>query len=176
MAAASGDCLASSLPASPQSELGLAQTAKSYPVVRSMSPSAEREFFPLDSVYCILNTKHMDNAFGQRIRERREALKETNRRYSLRQVAVRVGVQPGYLSRVERGDVPPPGEGTIKALAAALAEDEDVLLALAGRVSAELKAVIVKRPQLFAELLRQLRDAPDAAVLRLVREVRDGDW
>ena len=118
----------------------------------------------------------MDNAFGQRIRERREALKETNRRYSLRQVAVRVGVQPGYLSRVERGDVPPPGEGTIKALAAALAEDEDVLLALAGRVSAELKAVIVKRPQLFAELLRQLRDAPDAAVLRLVREVRDGDW
>ena len=118
----------------------------------------------------------MDNAFGQRIRERREALKETNRRYSLRQVAVRVGVQPGYLSRVERGDVPPPGEGTITALAAALAEDEDVLLALAGRVSAELKAVIVKRPQLFAELLRQLRDAPDAAVLRLVREVRDGDW
>ena len=29
---------------------------------------------------------------------------------------------------------------------------------------------------MFAELIRQLKDAPDDAVLRLVREVRDGDW
>jgi len=36
--------------------------------------------------------------------------------------------------------------------------------------------VILRRPQLFSQLLRQLRDAPDAAVLRVVREVRDGEW
>ncbi|RMH11356.1 MAG: XRE family transcriptional regulator, partial [Gammaproteobacteria bacterium] len=33
-----------------------------------------------------------------------------------------------------------------------------------------------KRPQLFAELLRELKTLPDHAILRVVREVRDGDW
>jgi hypothetical protein len=36
--------------------------------------------------------------------------------------------------------------------------------------------VIVKRPALFAQLIRELADAPDGAVLRVVREVRDGQW
>ena len=46
-----------------------------------------------------------------------------------------------------------------------------LLLALAGKVSGELQAIIRRRPKLFAELIRQLRDAPDHAMLRLVREV-----
>jgi hypothetical protein len=29
---------------------------------------------------------------------------------------------------------------------------------------------------LFAALIRELKDMPDHAVLRLVREVRDGEW
>ena len=118
----------------------------------------------------------MDDAFARFVRQAREARRAENRRFSLRQVAQRVGVQPGYLSRIERGDVRPPGEGTIKALAAELGEDPDVLLALAGKVSSELRAVIVKRPALFGQLLRELAEAPEHAVLRLVREVRDGDW
>ena len=51
-----------------------------------------------------------------------------------------------------------------------------MLLALAGKVSSDLMEAIRKRPVLFAELIRELRTAPDTAVLRLVREVRDGDW
>jgi len=47
---------------------------------------------------------------------------------------------------------------------------------MAGKVSLELQEIIRRRPQLFAELLRQLRLAPDDALLRIVREVRDGDW
>ena len=43
-------------------------------------------------------------------------------------------------------------------------------------VSSELQAIIRKRPKLFAELIRELKDQPDHAVLRLVREVRDGEW
>jgi hypothetical protein len=35
---------------------------------------------------------------------------------------------------------------------------------------------IRKRPVLFAELIRQVRQMPDHAVLRMVREVRDGEW
>ncbi len=116
------------------------------------------------------------NAFGEFVRKRREELRATDRAFSVRRVAGRIGVQPSYLSKVERGREPPPSEKTIAALAVELREDSDVLLALAGKVSAELQTIICKRPQLFAQLIRQLRDLPDHAVLRLVREVRDGDW
>jgi HTH-type transcriptional regulator, competence development regulator len=54
--------------------------------------------------------------------------------------------------------------------------EPDLLLAMAGKVSSDLLEVIRRRPLLFAELIRQLKDLPDHAVLRLVREVRDGDW
>ena len=50
------------------------------------------------------------------------------------------------------------------------------LLALAGKLSSDLQQIIMQRPQLFAELLRQLREAPDHAIVRVVREVKDGDW
>jgi len=114
--------------------------------------------------------------FGQYIREQRARLREKDRRYSLRQVAERVGIEPAYLSKIERGEFAPPGEETIRSIARELGEDPDVLLAMAGKVSSDLQEVIRRRPQLFGELLRQLKDVPDHAVLRVVREVRDGDW
>ena len=61
-------------------------------------------------------------------------------------------------------------------LAKELGEDPDVMLALAGKVSSDLQEVIRKRPQLFAKLIREFKDMPDHAVLRVVREVRDGNW
>ena len=96
--------------------------------------------------------------------------------FSVRQVAQRLGIQPSYLSKVERGEVAPPSETTIQRLASELAVDSDVLLALAGKVSSDLQEVIRKRPQVFGELIRELKEMPDHAVLRLVREVRDGEW
>jgi transcriptional regulator with XRE-family HTH domain len=96
--------------------------------------------------------------------------------YSVRQVAQRIGVEPSFLSKVERGEVAPPSEAKIVALARELGEDPDVLLALAGKVSTDLQEVIRKRPELFAALIRELKDMPDHAVLRVVREVRDGNW
>jgi transcriptional regulator with XRE-family HTH domain len=117
-----------------------------------------------------------DRSFGAILRDRREELKRTDRRYSVRQVANRVGVEPSYLSKVERDEVAPPSEETILRLASELDLDPDTLLALAGKISTDLKEVIRRRPQLFAQLIRDLRDLPDHAVLRIVREVRDGDW
>lgn len=61
-------------------------------------------------------------------------------------------------------------------LAAILGEAPNVLLALAGKLSTGLQQIIIQRPKLFGWLLRQPREAPDHAILRLVREVRDGDW
>jgi transcriptional regulator with XRE-family HTH domain len=114
--------------------------------------------------------------FGDYLRQRREELRETDRGYSVRQVAARVEVEPSYLSKIERGEQPPPSEKTILALAKVLGEDADVLLALAGKVSSDLQRIIRKRPKLFAQLIRDLKDLPDHAVLRIVREVRDGNW
>ncbi len=117
------------------------------------------------------------NDFGSFIRERREELqaKEPGR-YSVRRLAGAVDIEPSYLSKIERGQQPPPGEETIIALARELGEDPDVLLALAGKVSKELQRIICHRPKVFSQLIRQLKDMPDHAVLRLVREVRDGNW
>ena len=113
--------------------------------------------------------------FGQAVREAREQLRGRDRRYSLRQVAQRIEVEPSYLSKVERGREVP-SEPKIRRLADELGLNRDVLLALAGKVSADLQLVIRKRPELFAQVIRDLARLPDHAVLRVVREVRDGEW
>jgi transcriptional regulator with XRE-family HTH domain len=118
----------------------------------------------------------MPDAFGPYVRRRREARRETDARFSVRQVAARIGVEPSYLSKVERGTEAPPSEAKIRALAADLDEDPDVLLALAGKVSRDLQAIILRRPALMAEIIRELKRLPAHAVLRLVREVREGEW
>ena len=114
--------------------------------------------------------------FGDYLRKVREQRRSDDATFSVRQLASRVGVEPSYLSKVERGQQPPPSEKTIAALARELDQDPDVLLAMAGKVSGDLQAIIRNRPKLFADLIRQLKDKPDHAVLRLVREVRDGEW
>jgi HTH-type transcriptional regulator, competence development regulator len=95
---------------------------------------------------------------------------------SLRQLARELEVQPAYISQVERDKASPPSEDTIRKWAQAIEEDPDVLLAMAGKVSSDLRQAIIRRPVLFAQLIRELKDAPDHAVLRIVREVRDGEW
>jgi len=113
-------------------------------------------------------------SFLRTTRERKQSLE--GGAYSLRQVALRVGVEPSYLSKIERGLEPRPSEETTRKLALELGEDPDALLAMAGKVSADLQAIIRKRPRLFAQLIRELKNLPDHSVLRLVREVRDGTW
>ena len=118
----------------------------------------------------------MDKIFGQYIREKRLSLQKTDKKFSLRQVAMRISIEPSYLSKLERGEQSYLSEEKIIALANELNEDTDVLLALIGKVSEDIQKIIRKRPQLFAQLIRELKNMPDNAVLKLVREVRDGDW
>ena len=120
-------------------------------------------------------TIHM-TGFGTFIRAQRERLSKDSKDFSVRKVAIKIGVEPAYLSKVEREIVSPPSEGKIIALADVLGEDQDVLLAMAGKVSSDLLKVIKDRPALFAELIRRLKSEPDHAVLRIVREVSDGEW
>ena len=130
----------------------------------------------LDNVYHVLHNIYMNTAFGPYIREKREALKKQDKRFSLRKVAQRIGIEPSYLSKVERGLPAPLSEEKIRAISKDLGENADLLLALSGKVSADVQKIIRKRPELFTEIIRQMEDLPDNAVLRLVREVRDGKW
>lgn len=115
-------------------------------------------------------------SFGDHVRRRRKELRAESSEFSVRKVAGRVGIEPAYLSKIELGQMSPPGEETIRKLANELDEDPDVLLAMAGKVSTDLRAIIMRRPRLFADLIRQLKDMPDHAILRIVRQVKDGDW
>ena len=118
----------------------------------------------------------MNNTFGKYIRGKREALLKKDAKFSLRQVAQRIGMEPSYLSKLERGEQKALSEEKIMALAKELGEDPDILLALTGKVSRDIQEIIRKRPQLFAQLIRDLKEVSDHAVLRIVREVRDGKW
>ena len=87
-----------------------------------------------------------------------------------------IGIEPSYLSKIERGEQPPPGEQTIRRLAEELGENPDALLALAGKVSSDLLAIIRERPTVVAELLRAMRGLSAKRVSEISRQIRDGDW
>ena len=115
-------------------------------------------------------------SFGRFLRERRTIKADKNRAFSVRALAGRVGIEPSYLSKIERSEQPPPGEETIRRLAKELGEDPDVLLALAGKVSSDLLEIVRERPALVGELLRSIRRAPAKRVAEMSRQVRDGNW
>src|SRR5436309_11587181 len=101
-----------------------------------------------------------ERSFGKFLRERRMIKAAENRTFSVRQVAGRVGIEPSYLSKIERGEESPPGEETIRRIATELGEDPDILLALAGKVSSDLLQIIRDRPTHVGELLRSIRRVP----------------
>ena len=68
-----------------------------------------------------------NQAFGARVRQLREA-----RGIGLRRFAKVVELSPTYLSKVERGQLPPPAEDKVLAIARELDQDPDILLAMAG--------------------------------------------
>ncbi len=119
-------------------------------------------------VLYMINKKYI---FGKYIRDKREKLLKGDKKFSLRQVSQRIGIEPSYLSKIERGQEVSLSEEKIILLSIELNEDPDVLLALSGKVSSDIQEIIRKRPQLFAQLIRELKDLPDHAVLRIVREV-----
>jgi HTH-type transcriptional regulator, competence development regulator len=95
----------------------------------------------------------VNSRFGRRVRTLR-----AEQGWGLRKFAKAVGVSPTYLSKIERGEFPPPAEDKVVAIADALGQDRDELLALAGRVASDLADVIRARPRELSALLRAIRD------------------
>jgi transcriptional regulator with XRE-family HTH domain len=113
--------------------------------------------------------KKTEKTFGETVRLLRD-----EQRIGLRKLAERVGMSPTYLSKVERGEFPPPGEEKVKSIAQALGQNEDELLALAGRVSSDLNKIIRRQPREMADFLRSASglSAPDLDKLRRDAEKR----
>ena len=85
--------------------------------------------------------------FGARLRELR-----TEAGFTLSKLAERCNIDFTYLSKIESGALPPPSERVILQLAAALNADKDELLVLAGKIPADIIAILKSREDL--ELLR----------------------
>ena len=114
----------------------------------------------------------MKNALGKLIREKREILLSFDTKYSLRQIAAGIGLEPSYLSRIERGKVPRPSETTLTMLAKTLGLDRDELLALAGKISKDVRQVIIRRPALMAGLVRRFAKVSGKGIQRAVLRAR----
>ena len=104
--------------------------------------------------------------FGPTVRAWRE-----EKEIGLRRFADLVGMSPTYLSKIERGDFPPPGEVKIKAIAKELGKDADELLALAGRVASDLEEIIQQKPREMATFLRAARGLAKKDIERLTKQV-----
>jgi transcriptional regulator with XRE-family HTH domain len=113
----------------------------------------------------------LKNGFGKRLRKLRETKRPD---LSLRDLAKIAKVAPAYLSAIERGEQRASDEAVF-AVAKAIGENPDVLLAMAGRISPKLQTLMTENPELFTKLIDHLDKTP-GALLRIVREVKDGDW
>ena len=101
----------------------------------------------------------------RRIRKLRE-----EKRIGLRQFARMIGVSATYLSKIERGEMPPPAEDRVKEIARLLDQDPDELLALAGKVASDLNEIIRSRPREMASFLRTARGLSGQELERLTKQ------
>ena len=110
-----------------------------------------------------------EERFGAKVRRLREG-----RDIGLRPFARMVGISATYLSKVERGELPPLAEHRVKEIARLLDQDPDELLALAGRVASDLGEIIRERPREMASFLRTVRGMGPEEIRRLEEQARKG--
>lgn len=92
-------------------------------------------------------------SFGETIRDLRVA-----QNLGLRDTAVKVGISPAYLSRIERNKENPPRPEIIKQLAKILAADPDVLFRLSSSTDPEVVVFLHDQPEVM-NLVRFIKEA-----------------
>lgn len=110
---------------------------------------------------------NQEEKFGQTVRRLRKA-----KGFSLRKFAGIIGMSPTYLSRIERDEFAPPAEEKVIAIAEALDQDRDELLALAGRVASDLPDIIKRHPREMATFIRSTTGLSADEITRLAEEAR----
>ena len=106
-----------------------------------------------------------ERKFGETIRELRQM-----KGIGLRKFAAMIGMSPTYLSRIERDEFSPPAEDRVVAIASALGQDPDELLALAGRVASDLPEIIKRHPREMATFIRSTTGLSADEIKRLAEE------
>ncbi len=91
--------------------------------------------------------------FGETLRDLRVA-----RDLGLRETAVKAGISPAYLSRIERGKERPPSPEIIKSLAKELAADPDVLFRLSSTTDPEVVDYLCNHQEILS-FLRYLQES-----------------
>ena len=113
-----------------------------------------------------MSARQATKTFGSRDRALREG-----KQIGLREFAEQIGISPTYLSKVERDQFPPPAEDVVVAMAQALGEDRDELLALAGRVASDLPPIIHRHPKEIASFLRAVKGLTAVEIAKLAEEL-----
>ena len=85
---------------------------------------------------------------------------------SIREFARMLRVTHSYISQIELEKLSPPSEDLIKRMAVILKQSPDEFLALAGKVSSDIKDTIMEEPNWVPELVRALNSLQSDVVLR----------
>jgi len=94
----------------------------------------------------------IDLSFGDHLRELRKA-----KGLSQKELADKVGIDFTYLSKIETRNAAPPGEETLRKLAAALGTDAEDLIFKAGKVPKDIGEVVTKSAA-ATMLMRGMKD------------------
>ena len=86
-----------------------------------------------------------------------------------------IGVSPTYLSKVERDEFTPPTEQKVRAIALILQCSADELLAMAGRVPADLADIIKRHPVEMSKLLRTANGLSPKAIAQLAKRAEKAE-
>ena len=106
--------------------------------------------------------------FGKRLRELRKA-----RKYTLRVLADKIGVDFSYLSKIENGRLPhTPSAETVRAIATALDADPIELLRIADKLPPELDQVAAPAARRFMERATKMASPEDWEALLDLLEKR----
>ena len=109
------------------------------------------------SIFVLRNTKHLCyisrmKTFGETLRDLRLA-----QDMGLRETAVKAGISPAYLSRIERDKESAPRPEVIKELARLMGADPDVLFRRSSSTDPEVTGYLRDRPRAM-DLVRYLID------------------
>jgi len=105
----------------------------------------------------------IDPSFGLEMKRLREA-----KGISQRKLAELVGLDSGYISRIERGLFKPPSEEKIKAISEVLGANSDFMLSLCGKVSSEITDAVKKQPEKMAEVVKSVDRASAGDIVMLL--------
>lgn len=103
----------------------------------------------------------MSKLFGDYIRSKREALRESDPEFSIRKVAKRIGIHHSYLSKIERGEPASLSEKRMVALAEELDDDPELLMVMCGKVSEDIRRAVFEDPVWVGEKLTQIKQGRD---------------